>query len=137
MKRACFCAGIYWLFLVWGCSPSQDSLRRGIERLAASDLKKIVMNLEQRGVDSVISETPHFEVAEFIVFRGDSARVYRAFAEVNFYYLKALKLYQVRKYRYNSSIRVWECYDIKLKHLYTKTKEKSIRAKDSLHSESE
>ena len=127
MKPACVYVGVYWLFCLWACSASPEVLRRKMEKLAASDLEDILAEHRERGLDSLLSGEPYFEIAEFKTFKGDTARVFRAYAKVNFYYLESLKFFQVRKYRYNAAVKLWDRYDIKLKHLYSssaKTKEK-------------
>ena len=119
MRPACFFIGVCGLFCIWACSSSPEGLRRKIEELAGSDLEDIIAEHGERGLDSLLSGNPCFEVVEFKIFQGDTARVFRAYARVNFYYLKSLRLYQTRKYRYNTTVKVWDRYDIKLKHSYS------------------
>ncbi|MFC1585650.1 hypothetical protein ACFL5V_08900 [Fibrobacterota bacterium] len=103
-------------------------MKKELEVLSRADLADILSELKERGVDSVCSEEPHFEIVEFEVFQGDTGRVFKAYAKVNFYYLKKLKLYQSRKYRYNTTVKVWDRFDIKLKHLYSEPKKPGQQA---------
>ena len=90
-----------------------------MEKLAETDLKDILTELRAKDCDSLISPNPYYEIDEFQVFTGDTARVFGAYAQINFYYLKSLKLYQMRKYRYKTVVGVWDRYDIKLKFLFS------------------
>jgi hypothetical protein len=119
-RPACIYIGAFWIILLFACSSSPESLRQKIKELAASDLNDIQAELRENGCDSALSSNPYFEIKEFKIFTGDTGRVYKAYTKVDFYYLKSLKLYQTRKYRYRTDIGIWDRYDIKLKHLYTK-----------------
>jgi hypothetical protein len=57
-------------------------------------------------------------VNEYQEFKGDTARVFQAYASLAFFYLDpSLDLCQIRKYRYNRSARVWERFDVVLEHI--------------------
>ena len=130
MKKPFGIAGFGWLFLFLCCSPSNESLQKTLEKQADSDLKDILEEMKQNGIDSLKSDNPYFEIAGFTVFHGDTARRYRAHAVVHFYYLKSIKLYQIRKFRYQMSGSFWDRYDIKLKHLYKKINIDSLKAQE-------
>ncbi|MBF0431703.1 MAG: hypothetical protein HQK83_10515 [Fibrobacteria bacterium] len=106
------------ILLLLGCSPSADRITNQLNKLASSDLSDILNDMRDRNIDSVLSSEPSFVIHDFRLFKGDTARMFMAYAEVRFFYLKSIKLMQVRKYRYNTLAGIWERYDIKLKHQF-------------------
>jgi hypothetical protein len=93
-------------------------LRSQLHQISQLDLTTISQELIARARDSVLSQQPYYEIVDFRVFQGDTARKYAAYGKVHFYYLKGIKLYQSRKYRFNTISGHWERFDIKLKHQY-------------------
>ncbi len=104
------------LFLA-GCKSSPDALRLRLDRIAQSDLDYILNELKEKKGEAVISENPRFVIDEYQEFQGDTARVFQAYASVYFFYLKSVGLCQNRKYRYRSTAKIWERYEVKLLHI--------------------
>lgn len=103
--------------LAVGCTSSPETLRAKLEAIGQSDLKDILSDLPTKAKGSVLAK-PHFVVDEFKEFQGDTAIVFQAYASLVFFYLDPdLGLCQVRKYRYKTSSRIWDRYEVKLKHI--------------------
>ena len=111
-----------------GCAPDKEKLRNDLKALAESDLQDILIDLKNRGIDSLQAPSPKFVIDTLIAFKGDTARKFAGLATVKYYYLKELHFHQVRKYRYLITAAFWERFEIKLKH--------SISGQDSLKSKS-
>jgi hypothetical protein len=100
-----------------GCTSSPETLKAKLEAIGQSDLKDILDDLPSKAKGSILPK-PHFVVDEFKEFQGDTAIVFQAYASLVFFYLDPeLGLCQVRKYRYKTSSRVWDRYEVKLKHI--------------------
>lgn len=103
--------------LASGCTSSPETLRAKLEAIGRSDLQDILNDLPAKAKGSVLAK-PRFVVDEFKEFKGDTAIVYQAYASLVFFYLDPdLGLCQVRKYRYKTSSRIWDRYEVKLKHI--------------------
>ncbi len=108
------------MLLFWalqGCGPREGTLRERLDGIANRDLADILGELKLKGLDSIVADSTYFVIEDFIQFTGDTARLYRGYAEVHFFYLKKLKLKQVRKYRYMNALSNWDRYEVKLKHI--------------------
>ncbi len=101
-----------------------------LNEMAKKDLEDIMLDLSERGLDSVAAKEPYFKIAEVQFFSGDSARMFAGIAEVHYFYLNRNQFYQKRKYRYRSTSNFWDRYDIKLKH-YFPPKDSSQNITDS------
>lgn len=55
-------------------------------------------------------EKPYYVIADLRFFEGDTAKIYAAYAEVDFYYYKDIDLIQKRKYRYEARRHYWDRY---------------------------
>lgn len=100
-----------------GCLSSSETLNEKLHAIARSDLQDILNDLPPKAKSAVLAK-PYYEVDEFREFPRDSAIVFQAYAAVIYFYLDPdLGLCQVRKYRYKTSSRVWDRYDVKLRHV--------------------
>lgn len=109
-------AGLLWT----GCTSSPETLQAKLDEIGRSDLQDILNDLPPKAKSSVLAK-PYFKVHEFREFPRDSAMVYQAYAALIFFYLDpSVNLCQIRKYRYKTSSRVWDRYDVKLRHFPAK-----------------
>ena len=81
------------------------------------DLKYIVGEVEKGSGKTHLLNNPYFVIRDLRFFHGDTARLYAAYAEVDFYYYKDISMYQVRKYRYDAGYRNWDRYFKNLKFM--------------------
>lgn len=106
--------------LLGGCLSSSETLQEKLEEIGKSDLQDILNDLPPKAKGAVLAK-PYFKVDEFREFPRDSAIVYQGYAKLIFFYLDPdLDLCQVRKYRYKTSSRIWDRYEVKLIHVPAK-----------------
>lgn len=103
--------------LFWSsCTSSPETLKAKLDEIARSDLQDILNDLPPKAKSAILAK-PYYVVDEFKEFQGDTAIVFQAYASLVFFYLDpSLDLCQVRKYRYKTSSRIWDRYEVKLKH---------------------
>ena len=105
------------LALLFGCTSSPGTLATKLDEIGKADLKDILNDLPPKAKSAVLAK-PYFVVEQFTEFKGDTAIVFQAAATLIFFYLDpSLDLCQVRKYRYKTSAKVWDRYDVELKHV--------------------
>lgn len=102
--------------LLTSCSEPAPKIEKKLETLLQEDLKYMVAELKSKGLDSSIMEKPYFILRELRLYEGDSSRIFKSYAEVGFYYLKDVKVCQVRKYRYWTTRRTWDRFYKATKH---------------------
>ena len=106
--------------LLGGCLSSSETLQEKLEEIGKSDLQDILNDLPPKAKGAVLAK-PYFKVDAFREFPRDSAIVFQAYAKLVFFYLDPdLDLCQVRKYRYKTSSRIWDRYEVKLVHVPAK-----------------
>lgn len=106
--------------LLGGCLSTTETLREKLEEIGKSDLQDILNDLPPKAKGALLAK-PYFKVDEFREFPRDSAIVYQGYAKLVFFYLDPdLNLCQVRKYRYKTSARIWDRYEVKLVHVPAK-----------------
>ena len=127
--------GFSFWFLLQSCGSPPKEMEGKLQEIGKSDLEFIVSELSEKARHEAVLAKPFFVVDKYEEFKGDSARVFQAYAVLVFFYLDpSLDLCQVRKYRYNRSARVWERFEAVLEHFPPKYAGGQI-AGDSLISE--
>lgn len=100
---------------LFGCSEPTQRIESKLHPFLQEDLKFMVAEiLNANGSKEDVLDSPYYEIKDFRLFDGASAEIYGAYAEVDFYVYKKIKLYQKRKYRYDSHYRKWDRYYKKL-----------------------
>jgi hypothetical protein len=99
---------LFCLVFMIGCSEPGPRIEKKLENILQEDLEYMVAELKADGRDSSILEKPYYKVRDIRLYKGDSSRIFRSFAEVGFYYLKGVEVCQVRKYRYWTTRRTWD-----------------------------
>lgn len=106
-------AGLLWT----GCTSSPETLNAKLDEIGKSDLQDILNDLPPQAKSAILAK-PHYVINELKEFKGDTAIVFQAYASLVFFYLDpSLDLCQIRKYRYKTSSRIWDRYEVKLKHI--------------------
>jgi hypothetical protein len=109
----CMAAAVPW----GGCSSSPETMKAKLDEIAKEDLEGIIKELPAKAKKSMLYK-PYYVVDQYQEFHGDTAIVFQANASLIFFYLDpSLDLCQIRKYRYKRSSRIWDRYDVKLKHI--------------------
>ena len=107
--------------LLVACGSPPKEMRSKLQEIGQSDLDVITGELSEQARREAMLPKPFFIVDEYQEFHGDTARVFQAYASLVFFYLDpSMDLCQVRKYRYLRSARLWERYDVVLRHIPSK-----------------
>jgi len=97
--------------LLLGCSERTDRIEQKLETYVQEDLKFIVaQTIHASGDRNGILDTPYYRVKDFRLFQGDTATVYSAYAEVDFFIYQDIGMHEKRKYRYDAHARQWDRY---------------------------
>ncbi len=106
------------LLLLASCGSPPREMKSKLQEIGQADLDVILGELSDPAKREALLPNPHFVVDEYQEFHGDTAQVFQAYASLVFFYLDpSLDLCQVRKYRYLRSARLWERYDVVLRHI--------------------
>jgi len=111
MKSAClFLLGLLALLFL-GCSEPTERIEGKLSPYLQEDLKFMVAEtIRSAGDKSALLEEPYYRVKDFRLFDGAEARVYAAYAEVDFFIYKDIAMHEKRKYRYDVHTRKWDRY---------------------------
>lgn len=104
-----FCAALISLLLL-ACSERPDSQEAKLAPYLQEDLKFMVAQTLSTGHPEALLDTPYYVVDDLRFFDGASAEIYSAYAEVDFFIYKNIKMYEKRKYRYDAHYRQWDRY---------------------------
>jgi len=96
--------------LLVGCSERTDRIEKKLESYLQEDLKFMVAETMKAGSRDALLDTPYYRVKDFRLFSGAEAEIYSAYAEVDYFIYKDMKLHEKRKYRYDVSARQWDRY---------------------------
>ena len=114
MKKILF---ILIALLLVGCSERPDRIENKLNAYVQEDLKFIVaQTIHASGDRGGILDTPYYRVKDFRLFQGDTAAIYSAYAEVDFFIYKDIQMHEKRKYRYDAHARQWDRYFKALKY---------------------
>jgi hypothetical protein len=134
--------GLRWVtFLVLlfaACGSPPKEIQKKLQEIGRLDLDVILGDLPEKARREAMLPKPYFVVDEYQEFQGDTARVFQAYASLVFFYLDpSLDLCQVRKYRYRRSARLWERFDVMLRHIPQKYVSGAVAGDSSLSSKAE
>ncbi len=103
--------------ILLGCSERTERIENKLNAYVQEDLKFIVaQTIHASGDRSGILDTPYYRVKDFRLFAGDTAAIYSAYAEVDFFIYQDIQMHEKRKYRYNAHARQWDRYYKALKY---------------------
>ena len=103
--------------ILLGCSERTERIEDKLNTYVQEDLKFIVaQTIHASGDRSGILDTPYYRVKDFRLFAGDTAAIYSAYAEVDFFIYQDIQMHEKRKYRYNAHARQWDRYFKALKY---------------------
>ncbi len=108
---------LFLLVGLFGCSESTDRIEKKLTPFLQEDLKFMVaQTIHAVGDSSTLMDEPYYRVKDFRLFEGAAARVYAAYAEVDFFIYKNAAMHEKRKYRYDVQFRRWDRYSKEFKH---------------------
>ena len=97
--------------LLPGCSEPTERIENKLTDYLQDDLKFMVAETIRSSKDKgVLLDTPYYRVKDFRLFDGAEARIYAAYAEVDFFIYKDIAMHEKRKYRYDVNTRGWDRY---------------------------
>jgi hypothetical protein len=104
------CALAFAALLV-GCSEPTGRIENKLTDYLQDDLKFMVAETMRASKSrEVLLDTPYYRVKDFRLFDGAEARIYAAYAEVDFFIYKDIAMHEKRKYRYDVNTRGWDRY---------------------------
>lgn len=98
------------LLMLMSCSEPRFRVHERLEETLQSDLESMVAQVIKGSSKENVLDTPYFVIKDFREFQGDTARKYSAYAEVDFYYFKDIRIAEKRKFRYDKPNRYWDRY---------------------------
>lgn len=104
-----------WIILLFAmlfasCSEPAFRLHEKLEARLQDDLKVMVAEVVKGSGKVHLLDSPYYVIKDLRFFEGDTARIYAAYAEVDFVYYKDIGLIQKRKYRYDANRHYWDRY---------------------------
>ena len=97
--------------LLVGCSEPTERIENKLTEYLQDDLKFMVAEtMKASKTREGLLDTPYYRVKDFRLFDGAEARIYAAYAEVDFFIYKDIAMHEKRKYRYDVSTRGWDRY---------------------------
>jgi hypothetical protein len=90
---------------------SEKFIEEKLRFILDDDLKTIITEVRQKDTTAVLSK-PYYRIESYDQFTN--SRMYSHKAVVHFYYLKSIKMMQIRKYRYSPTMGQWQRYYKKL-----------------------
>ena len=103
--------GLVLALLLASCSEPSFRIHERLEEALQSDLESLVAQVVKGSSEKNVLDTPYFVIRDLREFRGDTAKKYAAYAEVDFYYFKEdIRIAEKRKFRYDVSKRYWDRY---------------------------
>lgn len=97
--------------LLVGCSEPTERIENKLTNYLQDDLKFMVAETMKASKSrEVLLDTPYYRVKDFRLFDGAEARIYAAYAEVDFFIYKDIAMHEKRKYRYDVNTRGWDRY---------------------------
>jgi len=112
------------LCLLLGCSEPPERIEIKLTPYLQEDLKFMVAEKLRASKDRAsLLDSPYYKIRDLRFFDGAKAEIYSAYAQVDFYVFKNIKMYETRKYRYDANRRYWDRY-LKQLHFGVDTDEK-------------
>lgn len=111
MNKICIALSCLLFLMLLGCSEPTDRIENKLTPYLQEDLKFMVAeNIRVSGDKSALLDEPYYRVKDFRLFDGAEARIYAAYAEVDFFIFKDVAMHEKRKYRYDVHTRKWDRY---------------------------
>jgi len=96
--------------LLTSCADPPFRVHERLEDILQQDLESMVAQIIKGSSKANVLDTPYFVIKDLKEFRGDTAQIYSAYAEVDFYYFKDIRLGEKRKFRYDARRHYWDRY---------------------------
>ena len=101
---------------LFGCAEPTERIENKLTDYLQDDLKFMVAETMKASKSREgLLDTPYYRVKDFRLFDGAEARIYAAYAEVDFFIYKDISMHEKRKYRSVVNNRCWDRYKQELK----------------------
>ena len=108
--RRIFAALSFCLFF-WGCSEPRENIEEKLSEYLQDDLKFMVAQTLKASDDrEALLDSPYFKIRDLRVFDKEHSKMYSAYANVEFFIYRNIKMYEERKYRYDNTYLHWDRY---------------------------
>lgn len=109
-------ATLFLAVFLFGCAEPTERIENKLTDYLQDDLKFMVAETMKASKSREgLLDTPYYRVKDFRLFDGAEARIYAAYAEVDFFIYKDISMHEKRKYRYDVNARGWDRYKKELK----------------------
>ncbi|MDY6285662.1 MAG: hypothetical protein SPL19_07605 [Fibrobacter sp.] len=97
--------------LFWGCSEPEENIEAKLSAYLQDDLKFMVAQTLKASHDkSALLDSPYFKIRDLRFFDVEHSKMYSAYADVDFFIYRDIKMYEERKYRYDNYFLQWDRY---------------------------
>jgi hypothetical protein len=98
-------------FLLLGCAEPPEQIEEKLSEYLQDDLKFMVAQTLRASNDrEALLDTPYYKIRDLRFFDKEHSKMYSAYANVEFYIYRNIKMYEERKYRYNNTYLHWDRY---------------------------
>ena len=110
--------------LLAACAEPRENIEEKLSTYLQDDLKFMVAQTLKASEDkSALLDSPYYKIRELKFFDEAHSKMYSAYANVDFYIYRDIKMYEQRKYRYDNHYLQWDRY-LKVWHFGNDTDEK-------------
>ncbi len=98
-------------FLLFGCAEPQENIEAKLTNLLQEDLKFMVAQTLKASHDKeALLDSPYYRIRDLRFFDKEHSKMYSAYANVEFFIYRDVKMYEERKYRYDNTYLQWDRY---------------------------
>jgi len=101
---------LIFAIVLTSCADPAFRVHERLEKTLQQDLESMVAQIIKGSSKENVLDTPYFVIKDLREFHGDTAKIYSAYAEVDFYYFKDIKIAEKRKFRYDANRHYWDRY---------------------------
>ena len=124
MRKILFLSFAFLILL--GCAEPPENIEEKLSAYLQDDLKFMVAQTLKASHDkSALLDSPYYKIRDWRFFDDAHSKMYSAYAKVDFFIYRDIKMYEERKYRYDNHYLQWDRY-LKEWHFGTDNDEKWI-----------
>jgi hypothetical protein len=92
------------------CADPPFRVHERLEDVLQQDLESMAAQIIKGSSKANVLDTPYFVIRDLREFSGEKKEIYSAYAEVDFYYFKNIRIAEKRKFRYDARRHYWDRY---------------------------
>lgn len=98
-------------FALFGCSEPPETIEEKLTDYLQDDLKFMVAQTLKASNDrEALLDSPYYRIRDLRFFDKEHSKMYSAYANVEFYIYRDIKMFEERKYRYDNTYLHWDRY---------------------------